>query len=374
MKSKLMSIIVVIAVVAVVAVAAVMVMNSKVNNDSSSDDIYLEFDDSLGTHFVLNEPLKKVVILNRQTSMAFSILQAEDVVVATGDTTIKNEPYLTKYQSLPDVGETGSPDIEKIIELMPDAVFCYTNRAMDLEEKLNPVGIKVIRIDNYQPEKYDQEMLLLGKILNKTQRAQEFVDYENALLNTVSDVVGKMSDADKPTVMALSIGFINGSGGYRIFPCYSTDGTAGVGEGCSSILAGGKDASPSIMYDKTQASTTVMVDQEFVLDKCKPEVIVLHGTWLGGYECTDSNDWKTVLDNIHKVSTIDQTPAGANKKVYAFHTDMLGAALRPIGILQLAKYLHPDEFSDMDPEKIAEEFFDKWLGSEFKGIWWYAEA
>lgn len=355
----------------IIAAAAIIVADDD-SNDNDDKEYNLEFDDSLGTHFVLDKPLEKVVILNRQTSMAFSILGAENVVVATGDTTVANEPYLKAYASLPDVGETGSPNYEKIIDLEPDAVFCYTNRAMDLEEKVGGVGIKVIRIDNYQPEKYDQEMLLLGKILGKSERAQQFVDYENGLMKQVSDVVDKLSDSEKPSVLALSVGFINGSGGYRIFPCYSTDGTQGVGEGYSTILAGGKDASPDIKYDKTQASTTVMVDQEYVLDTCKPDVITLHGTWLGGYNCTDINDYKSVMDNIYKVSTIGQTPAGADKKVYIFHTDMLGAALRPIGIMQLASYLHPDLFPGVDVEKIAQEFFTTWLGCEFQGIWWYA--
>ena len=369
---KILMISTIVVVVAVIAVAAIIVNNNNNNDDGNTDSPVLEFDDSLGTHFKLDAPLEKVIVLNRQTAMAFSILGAEDMVIATGDTTVKNESYLTAYASLPDVGETGSPDIEKIIDLNPDAVFCYTNRAMELESKLNPVGIHVIRIDNYQPEKYDQEMLLLGKILGKNTRAQEFVDYENGLMKQVSDVVDKLADSDKKTVLALSVGFLNGSGGYRIFPCYSTDGTAGVGEGYSTILAGGKDASPTIKYDKTQASTTVLVDQEFVLDTCKPEVITLHGTWLGGYNCTDINDYKKVMDNIYSVSTIDKTPAGENKKVYIFHTDMLGAALRPIGILQLATYLNPDSFTGISAETVAKEFFSTWLHTEFKGIWWYA--
>ena len=54
------------------------------------------------------------------------------------------------------MGETSELNIEAIIGLAPDAVLVHTNRATEvLEEKLNPLGIPVIRIDNYQPEKYD---------------------------------------------------------------------------------------------------------------------------------------------------------------------------------------------------------------------------
>ena len=104
----------VIVVLVIVVSAAALAMYNGSDDSKYSDKPALEFDDSLGNHFVLDEPLKKVIILNRQTAMAFTILEAEELVIATGDTTTKNEPYLTAYRNLPDVGETGSPDLEKM--------------------------------------------------------------------------------------------------------------------------------------------------------------------------------------------------------------------------------------------------------------------
>lgn len=331
---------------------------------------YLTFKDSCGTEIVLEKPLEKVIVLNRQTAEAFTILGAQDIVIATGDTTVENNSYLG-YNDLPDMGDTGELNMEAIIGMEPEAVFVHTNRATELEEKLVPAGIQVIRIDNYQPEKYDEELRLLGKILGKEDRAEEFLAYKNEIEKLVSERVEKIDEAEKKSVMALSVGFMNSQGGYRIFPCYSIDGTMGVGEGYSTILAGGIDASPEIKYDPAVGDTTILVDEEYALS-CNPEVITLHGTWLGGYNCKDENDFKTVIDNIYEISSIGQTDAGKNKEVYVFHTDFLGASKRHIGVMQLCKYLYPEQFEDIDVEQYAKEYFENWLGTDYQGIWYYA--
>ncbi|MDO4454121.1 MAG: ABC transporter substrate-binding protein [Eubacteriales bacterium] len=329
-----------------------------------------DFTDSCGTQFHLEKPLEKIIVLNRQTAEAVKILGAEDKVIATGDTTVENNSYLG-YNDLPDMGDTGELNLEAIIALDPDAVFVHTNRAMELEDTLTPAGIEVIRIDNYQPQNFDEELLLLGSILGKEERAEEFLEYKNTIEQDTASRVAQIDDSKRKTVMALSVGFMNSQGGYRIFPCMNIDGDMGVGEGYSTILAGGIDASPEIQYDPAIGDTTILVDEEYALS-CNPQVITLHGTWLGGYNCTDEADFQTVLDNIYDISSISQTDAGKNKEVYIFHTDFLGASKRHIGVLQLCKYLYPEEFSDINTEEYAEEYFENWLNTEYKGIWYYA--
>lgn len=333
-------------------------------------DSATDFTDSCGTEFHLEKPLEKIIVLNRQTAEAVKILGAEDKVIATGDTTVKNNSYLG-FNDLPDMGDTGELNIEAIIEMEPDAVLVHTNRANELEEKLVPAGIEVIRIDNYQPEKYDEEMILLGTILGEEERAQEFLDYRHEIEEETAKRVAEIEEEKRKTVMALSVGFMNSQGGYRIFPCMNIYGEMGVGEGYSTILAGGIDASPEILYDPAVGDTTILVEEEYALS-CNPQVITLHGTWLGGYNCTDEADFQNVIDNIYEISSIDQTDAGKNKEVYVFHTDFLGASKRHIGVMQLCKYLYPEEFADVDVESYAKEYFEKWLGTEYKGIWYYA--
>ncbi len=339
--------------------------------ENSEESTYpMSFQDSTGKEIVLEAPLQKIVVLNRQTAEAITILGAADKVIATGDTTIANNPYLG-FNDLPDMGKTSELNIEAIIGLMPDAVFVHTNRATEvLEEKLEPLDIKVIRMDNYQPEKYEEELLLLGKILEKEARAQEFLTYRKEIERLVADRIQDIPEEEKARVLALSVGFLNSNGGYRIFPSMATNGEIGVGEGYSTILAGGVDAA-DVKWDPKEASTTILVEEEYALN-CNPDVLTLHGTWLGGYETEDTAPFEEVINNIYEISSIEQMKAGQEKAVYIFHTDMLGAAKRHIGLLQLGKYLYPEKFEDIDVAAYAQTYFKDWLGQEYKGIWFYS--
>ena len=79
-----------------------------------------------------------------------------------------------------------------------------------------------------------------------------------------------------------------------------------------------------------------------------------------------------MIDNIYEISSIGQMQAGKDRAVYVFHTDMLGASKRHIGVLQLGKYLYPELFGDIDVESYAREYFEKWLGAKYQGIWFYS--
>ena len=350
----------------------VSICNLALATQSTLDEKYpMTIKDSLGTSFTIEKPLQKIIVLNRQTAEAIQILGAEDKVIATGDTTIKNNSYLN-YNNLPDMGETNELNIEAIISLKPEAVLVHTNRATEvLEEKLSPLGIHVIRIDNYQPEKYEEELLLLAKLLDAEKKAEAFLSYRSKIEKLAADKISTLTKEEQKSVMALSIGFINSNGGYRIFPCMATTGEMGVGEGYATILAGGIDSTPDIMWNPTEGGTTIHVEEEFALS-ANPDVITLHGTWLGGYNCTDINDYKSVIENIYTVSSIAQMNAGKNKEVYAFHTDMLGASKRHIGVLQLGKYLYPELFADVSVDEYATEYFEKWLGVPYQGHWFYS--
>ena len=119
-----------------------------------------------------------------------------------------------------------------------------------------------------------------------------------------------------------------------------------------------------------QGDTTIQVDEEYALS-CDPDAITLHGTWLGGYNCTDPADYQTVIDNIYRDISIGQMQAGKDRAVYVFHryAGRLEAShwRSAVGV----KYLYPELFGDIDVESYAGEYFEKWLGAEYRGIWFH---
>lgn len=328
------------------------------------------FTDTGGKTITLDIPVQRAVAINRNTAEAIVLLGAGDRLVATGDTTIKNNPYLG-LGALPDVGETGQVNLETILSLKPQVVFAYTNRPdRKLEEKLEPAGIKVVRINNYLPEQMDAEMELLGRLFGKEERAARFLEWKHNVESLAAERVKGISETNKKSVLALSAGFLNSNGGYRVFPGQSLGGKPGVGEGYATVLAGGKDAA-DLQWDPAETSTTIMVDEEYVL-KRNPDVITLHGTWLGGYEAADAKPFEDAFANMLNISSLGKLKAGKNRDVYFFHTNFIGSDKRYIGTLQLAKVLYPERFRDVEPEQYAKQYFETWLSVPYKGIWYYS--
>lgn len=328
------------------------------------------FTDTSGKEITLNIPVQKAVVINRNTAEAIKLLEAEERVVATGDSTIKHNPYLG-FDKLPDIGETEQVNLEAILSLKPEVVFTYTNRPdQKLEEKLEPAGIKVVRMNNYLPEQTDTEWKLLGKLFGKEERAAKFLEWKHEIESIPAKRIQSIDTSENKSVLALSAGFLNSNGGYRVFPSQSLDGKTGVGEGYATILAGGKDAA-DLQWNPAEASTTIMVDEEYVL-KRNPDVVTLHGTWLGGYETMDAKPLDEAFANIMGISSLKKLNAGKDREVYFFHTNFIGSDKRYIGVLQLSKWLYPDLFEDVNPEAYAKEYFEEWLEVPYQGIWYYS--
>lgn len=330
----------------------------------------VRFTDSAGTAHEIALPLERAIVLNRNTAEALKLLGVDRQIIATGDTTIENNAYLG-FDDRPDIGKTGEVNLELLLSLKPQVVFAYTNRPdRTLEDKLIPAGIQVIRINNYLPERMDAELQLLGELFEEEERAASFLEWKHGIEKQLADRVADIREEEKKEVMALSVGFLNSNGGYRVFPSQSIGGAPGVGEGYATILAGGKDAA-DLQWDPGEASTTILVDEEYVLSR-DPEVLTLHGTWLGGYHAADDGEHREVVDHIMAISSVPQLTAGKQKEIYIFHTNIIGSDKRYIGALQLAKYLYPDRFADVNADDYLREYFERWLEVPYQGVWHYS--
>ncbi|MCI3927091.1 ABC transporter substrate-binding protein [Paenibacillus sp. TRM 82003] len=338
--------------------------------DAPKEAETVTFTDTAGKTHELALPIEDVVVINRNIAEALQLLGAQDAVIATGDTTVANNPYLN-YGELPDVGKTGEVNLELLLSLKPKVVFAYTNRPdQTLEEKLEPAGIAVVRMNHYLPDQIEEELRLLGRLFGKEERAEQFLTWKSGIEQLANERVKDIPEEEKKSVLALSVGFLNSDGGYRVFPSQSLDGSPGVGEGYATILAGGKDAA-DLQWDPSEASTTILVDEEYVLSR-NPDVLTLHGTWLGGYDTTDTVEHAETLANIMNISSVPQLDAGKNDELYIFHTNIIGSDKRYIGVLQLAKYLYPERFAYLEPESYLKAYFEEWLGVPYQGVWHYS--
>lgn len=308
--------------------------------------------DSLGRSVSVPQPLEKVVVLNVDAAEAIAILKGQGKVVGVAEGSIPQKTFLG-LQDKPVVGKWDAPSCEKIAELKPQAVIAYGKwPGKDLEEKLEPLNIKVLRIDCYKPETFDQDLCTLAEIMGAKTRAEEFLKWKKEKVDLLKERLKDLQPVAKVRVFAISSGKL-AKGDWGTY----AKGTA-THQGIE--MAGGINVAGELNeYPKVSA--------EWVLSQ-PPGVLVItcYGKELG-YEANDYAAAEKVKEQALKNEVISKTEAARNGRIYLLTNELLGGSRTFLGALYLGKWFYPERFKDVNPEQIYSEYFEKWLGATYKG-------
>ena len=126
--------------------------------------------DSDGKEVEIYRPIKRIVVLGTTHAEVLRSLGAEDKIVGISTYITKKPDFFPKLKELPTVGSGYRPDYEAIINLKPDIVLQYSGWTPEMDEKLEPFGIKVIRL-GFKLMNYTREVASLGDILDKKNRS-----------------------------------------------------------------------------------------------------------------------------------------------------------------------------------------------------------
>jgi iron complex transport system substrate-binding protein len=81
------------------------------------------------------------------------------------------------------------------------------------------------------------------------------------------------------------------------------------------------------------------------------------------------------LEEVRNRTGLKGTNAAKDRRVYLLYGYCTEAVTRSfIGAHYMAKWFYPEQFDDMDPDAIHKEYFEKWMGLPYKGIWAYPVA
>ncbi|MPW24953.1 ABC transporter substrate-binding protein [Alkalibaculum sp. M08DMB] len=268
-------------------------------------------------------------------------------------------PIIGDYaEHLGQISDHNSPfDLEMILSMDPDVIIVNSamaahRYALEVEDLLSEAGIEIVLID-VPGEKMDksvqQTMKLLGQIFQEEEKATEvsdFVDKQYELIASKNLAQRK----DKPTVYYEKSGYSE---------IYGSTATSDSGWGFPIAIAGGDNIADEILLDTASSSgSSNTLDPEYVI-KADPDYIFLSGIndgWLDslretspyGFDIINRTGWIN-LKAVNNGNLYEFAHA-TNRSIYAFYP-----------CLEMAKILYPDEFSDIDPEEILNEFFDKFM-------------
>jgi iron complex transport system substrate-binding protein len=310
----------------------------------------LRIKDATGRFVEIRLPVKKLVVLTSDALEVIRALKAEDLVAGINTGIAKDPLFWPKLENKAKVGSWSEPNYELIVELNPDIVIGYARYpGRDMEKKLGPLGIKVVRLDFYKIRSMVKEIEILGRILGKEQEARQLIGWYQEKLNLIERE--SMPLRNRPDVYVES---------------YSKYHTTGPGSGAHEmcVLAGGHNIASnfSIPYPE--------ITPEWVLAN-NPRVIIKAAALSNCYAMTDPGALKSISNEIMARPAWDNVRAVRDGKVYVMASDIWTGPRAIIGISYMAKWFHPEVFKYLDPGKLHREYLEKFQGIKYQGVYVY---
>lgn len=306
--------------------------------------------DAKGRSVEVRLPVKKLVVLTSDALEVIRALKAEDIVVGVNTSIAKDPVFWPKFKNKPAVGRWMEPNYELIGKLNPDIVIAYARYpGKNLEKKLAPLGITVIRLDFYKIRTLLKEVETLGIILGKKEEARQLIDWYQEKLELIerkSKYPGNLPDV--------------------YIESYSKYHTTGPGSGGHEMctLAGGHNIASdfSMPYPK--------ITPEWVLAS-NPHVIIKAVSFSNCYAMTDSSSLKDMRNKIIARPTWDNIRAVKEDRVYMMAGDIWTGPRAIIGIIYMAKWFYPEDFKGLDPKKFHREYLVRFQGINYQGVYVY---
>lgn len=318
--------------------------------------------DSTGVDVTLPRELNKIVVLNMQAAEALRLLQVSDEMIIGVDDNIRKSPYLG-FDNKVTVGSSSTPNIEKIVELKPQAVIAQGKWWSGLAEfrgKIEPLGIKVVALDLHKTQEFDTCFINLAKLFAREERAREFLNWKASIEATLSERLKNLKQEEKVKVFQV---WESGLPKNEWSTSSKGRNTAGTGPDYEINMAGGINIAHELNEDYPKVSG------EWVLQQ-NPGIIVVTTSKTLGYTTQDYAEASKLRDIALQNKVIGQTNAGKSGQIFVLR----GYGNWPyICALYQVKWFYPDRFKDIEPGKFLEEYFEKWLGVPYKGKWVFPE-
>lgn len=295
-------------------------------------------------------PVKRIVVLTSDALEMVRALGAKDRVVGITDGIPKAPLFWPELKDRPVVGSWSEANYELIAKLNPDLVICYGRwPGPELEKKIEPFGITVIRLDFYKIPFLGKEIETLGRILEKEEKARQLSGWYREKLEQIKK---RTKNPGKPVDVYIE--------------SYTEYHSVGPGSGAHEMctLAGGRNIADgsSVPYPR--------VTPEWVLAK-KPDIIVKAISRRNCYAMTEPGPLENIREKIMARPAWDNLRAVEDNKVYLIASDIWTGPMAIVGTSYMAKWFHPDIFKDLDPEKIHREYLKKFQCIKYQGVYVY---
>ncbi len=347
----------------------------------------VEVTDVAGRTVRVRAPVERVILGEGRQVYFTAVLDKEAPfrrVVAWRDDLAKADPGTFRlYEAgtpgiarLPSFGgmKEGSFDIEQAVALKPDVLLMNIEAkvASDearLVEKLAGVGIPVVYVDfRERPfENTEPSMRLMGRLFGREAVAEEFIAFRAREIARVEERLGAatLDEARKPLVM------VDRAGGFSDDCCMSF-GRENFGRMVE--IAGGRNLGSGLI-----PGTFGTINPEHIVAS-RPDVVivtgsawdayVLGGAWVGVGPNANAAEARRKLASLMERPAFRTLPAVRAGRVHAIWHQFYNGPYQFVAVQQIAKWLHPDLFRDLDPDATLRALHERFLPIPYQPGYW----
>jgi len=340
--------------------SAEVIVNEKIL-DSTADSVTVM--DEVGRTVTIDLPIKSIIATDARQMETLLAMGAEDMIVGVDVSYHTHYPFLG-LKDAPEVSQHAKGiDYEKVLMQGADLVIVPKSQgatADEISEKLK--GVPVLAFDLGHRNHIIPEVQILGEILGKKTEAEKLINWIQKYDAIVDDRTRDLKPEEMPTF------YYEATATSSKWKANVPSSRAGVvAEGC-----GGRNIAADLEYNDTVSS--IEVDPEWILTQ-DPDYIFLdfHSGKSGvGKTVDDVKDALQIMIDERAKDGIANVTAIRDNHVYAMDYDYVAGPRWIVGHVCCAKWLHPDLFADLDPEKINSEFLSEFLGVDnLEGTWVY---
>lgn len=314
--------------------------------------------DDVGRRVTLTLPVRRTVVFNRYDAEFVRAVAGMDRIVGLDGGTAKERDYWPKATPAMVAGQGQTEiDYEKVVALRPDLVLIPRNGDWKATEAaLAPFHIPVVVLTGWDVLKHERNVDQLGQIYGEPARAAAL----NAFYRRYRDLLHeRLAGVARRRVYLEEVGdyktVLQGSGWHDMIE-----------------LAGGENVFADVQIEAGKAEGRgavqgFVVDPEAIVSR-RPDVIIKLEP--GRYAPWPADFSRDVLGRLVARPGFSRIPAVRDGEVYHMSYYLAGGCSKVIGALQIAKWLYPDRFADIDPDAVMGEWLTRFQGVPYPGGYW----
>lgn len=278
---------------------------------------------------------QRIIAANGNAAEMIIAFGAADKIVGVTHSTTNVSYVMEKIPQAENIGDWQIPNIEKMLSVRPDAVIAYSSSKPKNLDQLEAANITVLYLDCFRLSALASDARAIGVLTGTSNEAEV---YARQVEDTIAEVTGrvkKISEDKQPRVYSES---------------YTDFTVSGPGSGADEMLtlAGGNNIGTDITLQSAKINTEWVVARQ-------PEYI---------FKVVSSTNLKP-FPEIHNDLTHRQgwdiIPAVKNDRVYVFSNEVQYGPRSYVGLVYMAQTLHPDEFRDMHPRTMLDEYASRYV-------------